>query len=157
MTYVFKDYYRNEVQLSFETDPFSTNPKHVWIICKYQDQWLLTHHRTRGLEFPGGNVEKGENAEEAAKREVMEETGGVLKSLTYIGQYYVDGKRDYIIKNVYFGEIAYLTDQDDYFETHGPVLIDELPNNLKQNDQYSFMMKDDVLVYCLDYLAKSNR
>lgn len=154
MTYIFKDYYRNNVRLSFKKEPFSTHPKHVWVICKYGSKWLLTHHHTRGLEFPGGKVEDGETASDAAKREVLEETGGILKKLTYIAQYYVDGKRDTVIKNVYYGEIARLSEQAHYFETYGPVLIDRLPENVKQNERYSFMMKDDVLVHCLSYLAK---
>ena len=36
-----------------------------------RDQWLLTHHLRRGLEFPGGKVELGETPEEAAVREFM--------------------------------------------------------------------------------------
>ncbi|HLQ95175.1 MAG TPA: nucleoside triphosphatase YtkD [Pseudogracilibacillus sp.] len=149
MNFTFKDYYHNEVELSFGKEPFSSTPKHVWVVCKYKNQWLLTRHRTRGLEFPGGKVEAGETAEEAAIREVMEETGGIIQEITYLAQYYVDGKRDFIIKNVYFATIKSLQPREDYMETLGPVLLKELPQNIKQNRQYSFMMKDDVLVHCL--------
>ncbi len=76
---VFKDYYNNKVQLSFLDHPFSKNPKHVWIICRYKDKWLLTDHKERGIEFPGGKVEPGETAGQAAIREVMEETGATVK------------------------------------------------------------------------------
>lgn len=154
MTYTFKDYYHNEVELSFDKEPFSSLPKHVWVICKYKNQWLLTKHRTRGLEFPGGKVESGESAEDAAKREVWEETGGIVQELTYLAQYYVDGKRDYIIKNVYFAKIESLQSREDYLETLGPVLLQEIPGDIKQNRQYSFMMKDDVLIHCLARLSK---
>jgi 8-oxo-dGTP diphosphatase len=152
MTYVFKDYYQNVVKLSFHREPFSSMPKHVWVICRYHGKWLLTRHSTRGIEFPGGKVEPGETAREAAKREVMEETGGIVKRLDYIAQYFVDGKRDSIIKNVYYAEIDRLVTCDHYFETLGPVLLDKLPDNVKQNDAYSFMMKDDVLMHCLTLL-----
>src|SRR5699024_4195846 len=111
-------------------------------------------HRTRGLEFPGGKVESGESAEDAAKREVWEETGGIVQELTYLAQYYVDGKPDYIIKNVYFAKIESLQYREDYLETLGPVLLKEIPGDIKQNRQYSFMMKDDVLVHCLARLSK---
>lgn len=152
MNYTFKDYYRNKVRLSFENQPFSEAPKHVWVICRYKNQWLLTEHSSRGLEFPGGKVEEGETAEEAAVREVMEETGGRVKNLYYLAQYIVSGKRDTIIKNVYFAIIDCMIKQDTYFETHGPVLLDHIPGNIRQSHRYSFMMKDDVLPHCLKYV-----
>ncbi len=152
MMYTFRDYYDNVVKLSFDDHPFSKHPKNVWVICIYKDKWLLTEHKDRGLEFPGGNVEKGETAEEAAIREVREETGGIIKQMTYIGQYYVKGKGGDIIKNVYVAEIAELRKQTSYFETNGPVLLREIPKNVKDHELYSFIMKDDVLTHCLQYL-----
>ncbi len=150
----FNDFYDNEVTLSFERNPFAINPKHVWIITRYAGKWLLTKHKDRGLEFPGGKVEEGETPEEAAKREVLEETGGVVKELTYIGQYHVDGKGGNVIKNVYFAHVLELTDQPSYFETEGPVILDTLPKNITNNPSFSFMMKDGVLPNCLQSISK---
>ena len=150
--YVFNDYYSNEVQLSFDDHPFSCSPKHVWVICRFKNEWLLTKHKERGLEFPGGKVEAGETAAEAAKREVMEETGAVLSSLTYLAQYFVDGKSGNVIKNVYFAEVDQLTKQPTYYETEGPVLLENLPSDLASNEEYSFMMKDGVLLHCINKL-----
>jgi 8-oxo-dGTP pyrophosphatase MutT (NUDIX family) len=43
---------------------------------------VVTHKNTRGtLNFPGGKVETGESPMTAARREVMEETGLMLKSI----------------------------------------------------------------------------
>ncbi|SFJ39229.1 8-oxo-dGTP diphosphatase [Halobacillus dabanensis] len=145
----FYDFYHNPVRLSFEDHPFSEEPKHVWVICRYKEQWLLTKHKDRGLEFPGGKVEEGETAEEAAVREVREETGAEISQLSYIGQYHVDGKGGTVVKNVYFAIIDVLDDQEHYFETYGPVLFRHLPRNLKGNERFSFMMKDEVLPECL--------
>src|SRR5690625_3868110 len=155
MWYTFFDYYNNTVTLSFSEDPYSHEPKHVWVICRYKDKWLLTKHRTRGLEFPGGKVEDGEAAEEAAAREVLEETGGIVDELTYVGQYYVHGKREHVIKNVYFASISRLEKQSTYFETDGPHLINYVPEDVKILPEYSFMMKDDVLPRCLHYVKKN--
>lgn len=151
----FRDYYNNEVKLSFEDHPFSKRPKHVWVICKHNNKWLLTKHKERGLEFPGGKVEEGETAIQAAIREVMEETGGEVKQIDYIGQYFVLGKSDTVIKNVYVAEINKLIKQDTYYETDGPVLLEKVPSNVKYNQTYSFIMKDDVLNYCMAYIKKT--
>ncbi|KGP70882.1 RNA deprotection pyrophosphohydrolase [Pontibacillus yanchengensis] len=153
--FTFYDFYNNEVKLSFSDHPFSTSPKHVWVISRFKEKWLLTEHKDRGLEFPGGKVEEGETPEEAAKREVMEETGGVVEDLTYIGQYYVDGKGGCIIKNIYFAHIEDLTSQPNYYETKGPVCLSELPSTIKRDSSFSFMMKDAVLPHSLEYLKKA--
>ncbi|WP_078544408.1 RNA deprotection pyrophosphohydrolase [Litchfieldia alkalitelluris] len=152
--YKFQDSYQNEVHLSFSIDPYSNNPKHVWVICRYKDQWLLTEHRERGLEFPGGKVEKGETPAAAALREVKEETGAVVSKLEYIGQYKVLGKGKTIIKNIYFAEIERLIHQNNYFETYGPRLMFELPSSVKNNSKFSFIMKDDVLIYSLKRVSE---
>lgn len=152
--YIFKDYYNNKVHLSFDDHPFSKDPKHVWVITKYRSNWLLTEHKERGREFPGGKVENGETADAAAIREVKEETGGIVDELEYIGQYLVNGKSDNVIKNVYFATVSKLNPQQTYFETNGPILINELPANIKNHPSFSFMMKDDVLYYCLKKICK---
>ena len=152
--YKFIDFYKNEVTLSFADHPFSKKPMHVWVICRYKDEWLLTKHKERGLEFPGGKVEEGETAEEGAVREVHEETGAIIDNIHYVGQYFVAGKSDQVIKNVYFAEIKMLIEQPTYFETEGPVLLNQIPENVKRNRLYSFIMKDDVLSYSLDQIKQ---
>ncbi|OZM56142.1 nucleoside triphosphatase YtkD [Lottiidibacillus patelloidae] len=152
--FTFNDYYNNEVQLAFENHPFSKLPKHVWVICTYNNQWLLTLHPRRGIEFPGGKVEKGETAKEAAIREVFEETGASVDDIHYVAQYRVNGKAGMIIKNVYFANIKKLEKQDSYFETEGPVILERLPDNIKQQRTFSFMMKDDVLVKSLHFIKE---
>ncbi len=99
-------------------------------------------------------MEKGETAEQAALREVFEETGAYVDKLNYIGQYYVSGKGGTIIKNVYYAYIEKLEDQPHYYETEGPVLLSRLPDSLKENKLYSFMMKDEVLPQCLKIIEE---
>lgn len=149
---IFEDYYQNKVTFSCDLNPFSAHPKHVWVICQFHDQWLLTRHPRRGWEFPGGKVEKGETAEEAAIREVYEETGAHVSSIHYIGQYKVEGKSGTIIKNVYFAKIDEVKLKDDYMETQGPIFLNELPKNIKDNHRFSFMMKDEVLEESLKHI-----
>src|SRR5690625_2412808 len=124
--YDFRDFYNNEVRLSFADHPFSNKPQHVFVICKFNDQWLLTRHKSRGLEFPGGKVEEGETAEQGAIREVKEETGAIVQNIEYVGQYFVKGQKENIIKNIYYAEIEKIINEDHYYETFGPVLLEKL-------------------------------
>lgn len=151
----FIDFYKNTVEFSFSHHHFSNNPRHVWVICKRGDEWLLTRHVDRGIEFPGGKVEAGESPEQAAKREVYEETGGIVDQLAYIGQYRVTAKQEIVIKNVYFAHIKRLEERDHYYETAGPILLKKLPGNIKNDKQFSFIMKDEVLHYSLEWVEKN--
>lgn len=48
------------------------------VICvsKYRDNFIFSYNKKRqGWEIPGGHIEKGENWEEAVKREMYKETG----------------------------------------------------------------------------------
>ncbi|MDT2045121.1 nucleoside triphosphatase YtkD [Priestia aryabhattai] len=154
--YTFKDAYHNQVFLSFERSPFSKTPRHVWVVCRYKGQWLLTNHSKRGLEFPGGKLELEETPEEAAVREVFEETGGEVENLSYIGQYKVVSKGKTIIKNIYFANVSNLVPKDDYMETKGPVIIQEIPEQgIQKNTKYSFIMKDNVLQYVMKHVKRT--
>lgn len=100
----------------------STDIAHVLIIPKYDDQYLLTRHRLRGVEFPGGKIEPGETLEEAAGRELFEETGGVIDTYEYAGFYRVENQPD-IVKGVVFAQVSRVEAKDDYLETDGPVHV----------------------------------
>lgn len=142
------------VTLAFKENAFQESPKHVLVICRYKDEWLLTRHSGRGLEFPGGKVENGETLEEAARREVMEETGGELKSLESVGEYKVEADQGSFTKRIFYGEAARIIRQEDYLETAGPALVsgDLLTERMK--DEYSFIMKDDVVKRSLEFLRE---
>ncbi|WP_100405181.1 RNA deprotection pyrophosphohydrolase [Bacillus solitudinis] len=153
--YTFKDLNGCLVQLSFSNEILIEEASHVWVICSYRDKWLLTNHSERGFEFPGGKVEKGETLEEAAIREIQEETGAVVLNMTCIGQYHVDCGHIPFSKKVFYAQISSINPENSYFETKGPVLMSKLPDRIKEDERFSFIMKDDVLTYCLDYIKKN--
>ncbi|MDF2607430.1 MAG: ytkD [Bacillales bacterium] len=152
----FRDYYRNLVNLDFSLNPFSDNARNVFVITKFNDKWLLTKHKSRGLEFPGGKVEDGETSFQAGIREIAEETGGYIEELIYIGQYEVYSKEQTIVKDIYFGEVIRIDDQEHFYETDGPILIEDLPENLEFNTDYSFVMRDLVVKESLKRLKELN-
>ncbi len=148
----FRDYHGADVSLAFEENAFGREPDHLFVICRLEGKWLLTHHKKRGWEFPGGKREKGETPQQAAIREVMEETGGKVSSLDLIGEYRVIGAGSSFIKRIYFAQIAFCEQKEDYFETYGPVVEegDLLAQRFKEH--YSFIMKDDVVKLSLRHM-----
>jgi 8-oxo-dGTP diphosphatase len=152
MMMTFLDSNGNKVELSFSGHVFQQEAKHVLVICQYQDQWLLTHHKIRGLEFPGGKVEAGESLEEAAAREVYEETGAVLSSLMKIGEYRVSDPGGAFVKAVFWGMVVGINPKNDYLETNGPVLVSGDILKLRLGQEYSFIMKDQVIEECITRL-----
>lgn len=150
---VFNDIHGCIVRLSFKVNSFSTEPRHVLVICRYKDRWLLTDHKVRGWEFPGGKIEEGESLEEAARREVLEETGGIVKELTFIGEYEVINEGHSFVKRVFYGIVDQLINYPCYQETNGPILIKGDINQLRWEDQFSFIMKDKVLEKCLEKIT----
>ncbi len=142
-----------ECELSFEKDAFPAPCKHVLVICKFDGQWILTKHRKRGLEFPGGKTEPGESLQQAAIREVYEETGAVVAELEWFAEYRVHTEEPFC-KTVFLGKVLRI-ESIELMETEGIVFIDEL----KPDSQYSFLMKDDgmkAIIKKVEQLGKWN-
>ncbi|MGG0719748.1 RNA deprotection pyrophosphohydrolase [Robertmurraya massiliosenegalensis] len=150
----FKDFHGANVRLAFNRGSFSQEPKHVLVICRYDEHWLLTKHPKRGLEFPGGKVEPGESIEEAAKREVFEETGARLNSLQFIGEYEVEDGGEAFVKAIFYGQVRTLEEMSHFHETEGPALIQENLLEERFSDVYSFIMKDFVIEKSLRYIEQ---
>lgn len=123
-------------RLFFEQGQSQFESKHVLVIAKWQGDWLLTKHRERGLEFPGGKAETGETLEQAAQRELYEETGAKAEQFEWLAEYTVHTDAPFC-KTVY---TAVITDIDDIvrMETEGPVFVPQLD----MDERYSFLMRD---------------
>jgi 8-oxo-dGTP diphosphatase len=150
----FLDENGNPVDLSFSQNAFEEKAKHVLVICQNGEDWLLTNHKERGLEFPGGKMESGETLEEAAHREAYEETGAILGKLKFIAEYkFSDPMRSYV-KAVFWGKVKRVEKTPSYFETKGPVFVkgDILANRFGAD--YSFIMKDQVVEQCVKLIRK---
>lgn len=150
----FMDQNGKKVELTFSKHTFLEEAKHVLVICQYEDRWVLTKHKIRGLEFHGGKREAGETLEEAAKREVYEETGAILAGLQFLAEYKVYSESEAFVKAVYWGQVQRFDQTGSYHETDGPVMIQGDLLHLRFGADYSFIMKDRVVEECLSFIKK---
>lgn len=142
------------VRLALHLHAFSKESQHVLVICRYQDTWLLTDHKLRGWEFPGGKIEPGETMEQAAIREVFEETGGIIDLLFPIGQYEVTTDTSSFIKTIFYGDIIKIEEKEEYLETNGPIYIDGNLLERRFEDSFSFIMKDRVIEKSVEQITR---
>lgn len=105
--------------------------KFAVIISRSKGKWVFCKHRDRTtLEVPGGHREQGETADEAAKRELVEETGAIDFTIAPICVYSVvktdESEESYGM--LYYAEINTFTSEL-HSEIESIHLIDGLPDN----------------------------
>ncbi|KXH86901.1 NUDIX domain-containing protein [Sporosarcina sp. HYO08] len=136
--YTFTDVNGGRVELTFGDNRFGMEARHVLVVLKHENRWLLTRHEVRGIEFPGGKAEPGELVEAAAIRETMEETGVELTNVGKFAEYIVDSNITFC-KAVFTGTVVRIEENPTLFETSGAVwLTDE---ELDACQELSFHMK----------------
>ncbi|MFH0069314.1 RNA deprotection pyrophosphohydrolase [Peribacillus sp. NPDC056705] len=133
----------NGYKVEYSEDPVFGESWHVLVLSRYKGRWVLTKHKERGLEFPGGKREAGESIEETAIREVYEETGGLVGQLQFLGQYKVHDPVKPFVKSIYYAALREVEKKQDYLETEGPIFLEALPDVL--GEEFSFIMKDEIV------------
>ena len=94
----------------------------------------MRHHRRDTWEIPGGHVEKNESADEAAGRELMEETGAVDFKLECVATYSVLKNGETGFGRLYLADISKLGPIPDISEIAEVKAMASLPENLTHPD-----------------------
>ncbi len=135
----FNDVNGGRVELTFGKNQFGMLARHVLVILKYKEKWLLTRHSVRGVEFPGGKAEDGETIEEAAIRETIEETGVTITDVCHFAEYVVQSNITFC-KAVFTGKVVGIDESPMLHETEGALWM--TGDELSSCEELSFHMKD---------------
>lgn len=105
------------------------------VAARYEGKWLLCRHRDRDTwELPGGHREEGDTIEEAALRELHEETGATEAELHFLCPYMITR-----YGALFFAEVKKMEELPADFEMREVQLADTLPANLTYPDTHGRM------------------
>jgi 8-oxo-dGTP diphosphatase len=105
------------------------------IAAKSNGSWIFVRHQNRKTwEIAGGHIEDGETPDDAAGRELMEETGATDFKLECVSTYSVEKEGSTGWGRLFFAEVLHLGPIPDTSEIAEIKLSDHLPENLTYPD-----------------------
>ena len=124
-------------EVTFFNPEFDPGTKLVYsiVVARYKNKWLFVrHHKRETLEIAGGHIEDNESPDEAAKRELSEETGAKDFLIDCIATYSVRKKGTTGFGRLYFAEVTNLDPIPISSEIADLVQMDHLPDKLTHPD-----------------------
>ncbi|KRQ87118.1 putative 8-oxo-dGTP diphosphatase YtkD [Caloramator mitchellensis] len=104
--------------------------KYAIIMAKMDDKWIFVRHKDRTTwEIPGGHREENEHIEQAAERELIEETGAIDFTIKPVCIYSVKNEGIETFGALFIAEVFKLGELPD-FEIAEITLSKSLPDNL---------------------------
>jgi len=119
-------------EVNFYNPLFDPNVKLTYsvISARYKGKWLFVrHHKRSTFEIAGGHIEEGESPDEAASRELEEETGAIRFNIVCISTYSVkkDGETGW--GRLYFADVHEKGPIPDISEIEEVVMLDHIPDH----------------------------
>lgn len=115
------------IDVSFHDAIEDKRLKFAVIVAKTGGKWIFCKHKARDTyEIPGGHREVGETIDDAARRELYEETGATEFDLVPVGVYSVcsDGEKTY--GKLYYADVRSL-ETELHSEIEKIIITENLP------------------------------